>query len=170
MVSHHISRSQGNTPDQGRASRVETFDYGISRYWIADGRIAVIATEGNMRREAIDSWAEATLGLMDIWPEGQPYAHIQKLDAPGQGFTQYSRQRTQELIARLPSDRPCYTAVVLADAFINRVFGFFLRTVRHNGKQQQERVFFTLDEAQAWLLEKLDALEDEQASQHEARC
>ncbi|MFW5696465.1 MAG: hypothetical protein ACOCXR_01625 [Phototrophicaceae bacterium] len=140
---------------QDPTSQREEFDYGISRYWIEDGRICVIETQGDMRREAIDTWANAAVSLLEIWPADRPYALLHKLDSPGQGFTPYSRKRAQDIMAALPGDRVAYTAIVLADTFVNRVIGFFLRSVRHTGKEQKERVFVDMDDARHWLLDQL---------------
>lgn len=130
----------------------ETYDFGIERYYLDDGKIGVIATEGDMRRAAMDMWAEVCIDLLKTWPPGQPVYAILKLDGPKQGFTNYARQRSYNVIEAMPNDTPVYAALILKDSLVTRIMSGFLATVRR-GKRRRERIFADFDEAYNWLKE-----------------
>jgi hypothetical protein len=135
-----------------------TFDYGITHTWLVDGSILQVEAQGDMRREAIDSWANSILLALDAWPEDKPIFVLHKLDHPNQGFTPYSRKRAQDLTNAVPKDRPSYAAVVLRNNFVNTVIAFFLRSLRGRGANHEEQVFADYDAALDWLKERQTTL------------
>ncbi len=91
---------------------VEYFDYGITRTWLHGKRLAIIKTEGNMSRPAIDIWADLTIQTMQHWEAGFPMLIMHDLSSKNQGLTPYGMKRNNDIRRRIPRNGPVYIAVV----------------------------------------------------------
>lgn len=131
---------------------IEQYDYGITREYIDDGQIAVITTQGDMRRAAIDTWADLSIDTMQTWKPERPILILQNLSHKDQGITPYSRKRAEDAFKQIPS-QPLYSAIILPNSFINRVIGLFVGRQRM-GQNQESRIFTNLEDGLAWLREK----------------
>jgi hypothetical protein len=133
---------------------IEHYDFGITREWIDDGHIAVITTQGDMRRDAVDTWVNICLDTLNNWHTDRPILSIQNLSAKMQGLTPYSSRRSEDILAQIPPHKPCYIALILPNTFISRVIGLFMLARQRFNKDQESRVFTNLGEGLDWLKEK----------------
>lgn len=130
---------------------IETFDYGITREWLDGGALVVIRTQGDMRRAAIDAWAQVVQSTIDVQRERDVLAVLHDLSHPSQGFTTYSRQRALDTLAMIPKNKSAYTALVLRDKLETQLIKIFLSTLGKLLSKHQIRVFYALDDGIAWL-------------------
>jgi hypothetical protein len=134
----------------------ERYDYGISRLWLDKGQIVLIKTEGNMSRNAINTWASLLILTLQDWEKKAPIAALLDLSHPNQGLTPYTRERTAELLKHIPTNRPSYSAVVLPPTFMYRIIEMFVRTPIFRHPCHEIRVFTDKALGLAWLREKLN--------------
>lgn len=134
----------------------ERYNYGISRAWLDSGRIVLIKTEGNMSRNAINTWATLLILTMQDWDKEQALAVLHDLTHPNQGLTPYTRERTAELLKHIPNTRPMYSAIVLPATFMHRIIDMFVRTPIFRHPCHEIRVFADTESGLAWLREKLN--------------
>lgn len=136
-------------------NNVEQFSYGIERWWLDDGAIAVVKTQGDMTHDAIDAWADLLIAMLHQWANGsrRPIAFLHDLTHPNQGLTPYSRKRVNDVLAAIPDAETTFTAIVLPNTFINRIISMFVRSSPFRQNNHQTRVFTDLDTARDWLRE-----------------
>lgn len=134
----------------------EQFEYGMSRRYVHEGRIAIIKTAGDMRRRAVDAWAQLLIDTIAKWDDEQPICVIHELTSPNQGFSPYVRQQSETVFDHIPHDRPVFSAVVLPDTFINRIIGFYLRTRHNTHDNHTVRVFTDVQMSIEWMMEALE--------------
>lgn len=130
---------------------LETFGYGVKRYTIEQDRIIVIETEGNMSRAAIDTWADLTIQTLQQEDDGTPLLLLQNLSNKNQGFTPYTRKRTDDVLHNYPHRRQTRVATVLPDTFIVRLVKGVLRQRGWKATHIQERIFTSYPQALDWL-------------------
>lgn len=131
------------------------YNYGITRSFINNGQIAVVRTEGDMSRHAINTWASLLILTMQEWKSDRPLAFVHNLTHPNQGLTPYARERTIDLVQRRPKDIMVYSAVVLPRTFMHRIIDMFLRTPIFHQDGHEVRIFHAEQHAINWLEEKL---------------
>lgn len=136
-------------------NREESFNYGVSRRFVDDEQIAIIKTQGNMNPRSVDEWAAVCVDTIHQFPAPQPICVLHDLRAPSQGFSAYVRQRSEEIFAEVPSDQMAYTAIILANTFMNRIIGFYLRTRPSVAPNHQVRIFLTVEDGLNWLRNQL---------------
>lgn len=133
----------------------EVYNYGITRSYIGKNQIAIVRTEGDMSRHAINTWASLLILTMQEWKSERPLAIVHNLTHPNQGLTPYARERTIDLMKRRPEDMTVYSAVVLPRTFMHRIIDMFLRTPIFHQDGHEIRIFPTEQSAIDWLEEKL---------------
>ena len=133
---------------------LEVFDHGISREFLAEGRIVVIASQGDMRRIAVDQWANIVTETYRAWTPGQPILALLDLSAPSQTLTPYARQRADEAYDAADPDTPARGALLLKDGFAMRIISMFVRERKGRHKQSEVRIFVQRTEALRWLHEQ----------------
>lgn len=96
--------------ESSQSSDIEHLGQGVRRYWRAPC-IAVIETDGEMSRSAVDIWAEATTRTIRDYPDSYKAIYLlQNLSHPNQRLTTYSRQKTEEIYKSVILTRPLYVA------------------------------------------------------------
>ena len=133
----------------------EQFDYGITRTSIDDGAIIIVRTQGDMSRNAINTWASLIILTMQEWKSDRPLALINNLSHPQQGFTPFSQKRTQDIVDARPKDLKIYSAVVIPRTFMYSILEKFSRTLTFQQQRKNVWFFHTEEEAIEWLREKL---------------
>ncbi|MEL7435512.1 MAG: hypothetical protein AAFN11_16305, partial [Chloroflexota bacterium] len=133
------------------ACGVEIFKYGISRAFFDEGDIAVIKTEGDMSRDAINTWASLLILTMQEWDTSRPLLALHDLSHPNQGITPYTRQRAVDLMNYRPDGLKIYSALLLPNTFMSRILEMFIRTPRLQSANHHLKVFNCIDEALVWL-------------------
>ncbi len=134
-----------------QTNNTESYDYGIIRSEIADGRIIVVRTQGDMSRNAINTWASLLILTMQDWKSEQPLALLHDFRHPRQGLTPYTRERTLDVLQQRPSDLTVYSAVLLPNTFMKRIIDMFLRTPAFHKKGHTVRIFHCENQAIDWL-------------------
>jgi len=129
----------------------EHFDYGVTRYWVDDGQIAVIATEGHMNTPAINTWAEVLVDTVRNAPATHPLAICQDLTGPYQGFNAEIRERLSDLYQHLPVDHPVYSAIVLDNSTMRNIVQLYLRRRKLDRPTMNEKTFADTETALNWL-------------------
>jgi hypothetical protein len=138
------------------SNTVESYDFGICRSWLDNGRIVLIKTEGDMSRKAINTWASLLILTMQEWEKDKPLACLHDLTHPNQGLTPYTRERTADILKAIPNTRPMYSAIVLPQTFMYRIIEMFVRTPIFRHPQHEIRVFPDVESGLKWLREKLE--------------
>lgn len=147
-----------NNPPLPSDSTTENFGEGISRTWLYEKRLAVIASEGNMRREVVDIWAEAVIQTYQQWDSGWPLLVLHDLSHKNQGITPYAMRRTEDTLEALPKSDDFYgrAAIILRDGLVARVGASLVNRLRKRAKNRFEiMIFFRHELALAWLEEML---------------
>lgn len=134
---------------------VEVYSFGITRSMSKDGHITIIRTEGDMSRDAINTWASLLILTMQEWKSDRPLALLHDLTHPNQGLTPYARERTIDLVKRCPKGLIVYSAVVLPRTFMHRIIDMFLRTPIFHQPGHEICIFPAENLAIEWLQEKL---------------
>ncbi len=133
----------------------EVYKYGITRSMSKDGRVTIIRTEGDMSRDAINTWASLLILTMQEWKSERPLAVLHDLTHPNQGLTPYARERTIDIVKRRPKGLVIYSAVVLPRTFMHRIIDMFLRTPIFHQQGHEVRIFPSENLAMDWLREQL---------------
>jgi hypothetical protein len=142
----------------------EYCNYGIRLEWSPDKRIAIISTEGDMSREAVDTWAELTIRTIGRFTPGQVGYLLFNMTGPKQGYTPYAAKRTLDVYRAIPTYARGYAAIVMRDTLLIRMMTALLRREIHllRGGIVQ-KFFLDTDEAEGWLRERM-AAQDNSAS------
>jgi hypothetical protein len=133
----------------------ECYNYGISCSLLDKGQIVLIKTQGDMSRNAINTWASLIILTIQDWDKEKPLAVLHDLTHPNQGLTPYARERTAELLKHIPNTCQTYSAVVLPPTFMNRIIDMFVRTPIFRHPHHEIRVFVDTETGLTWLREKL---------------
>lgn len=130
----------------------EEHPFGIRLEWWAEGRVAVISTEGRMEQEAIDAWADLVLRVLREWPPGERAFVLFNNTGQHQGFTPYAIARTRRLYQEAPPALSGCAAIVLRPTWLMSHLRFVLQLEanRVSGRLRQ-RFFTSVDDAYAWL-------------------
>lgn len=140
----------------------ETFDYGITLNWTDDNRTAIIATEGNMSRTAVDIWAELTMRVAREWAPGQKLSVLFDMTGPQQSYTPYAAKRTMDVYKATPPTLAGDIAIVMRNTVVVRLLMLLVRREgRPFEKRLNQRFFTDIDVAHEWLLSRLPG-EDQQ--------
>lgn len=137
-------------------SNVEEYEYGIVRYWLEDERIVVVKTQGDMSRNAINTWASLLILTMQEWKSERPIAVLNDLSHPSQGLNAHSRERTIDLLNHIPKNQKVYSAVILPNTFMFRIIDMFLRQNVFRRPDYEVQVFNNQEAGVAWLRDCLD--------------
>jgi hypothetical protein len=132
----------------------EGYNYGIARSFLNDGRIVVVKTEGDMSRNAINTWASLLVLTMQEWKSEHPLAVLHDLRHPNQGFTPFARKRTLDVVKARPKHLTVYSAILLPPTFMKRIIEMFLRTPIFRQEGLYVQVFSDNEDALAWLREQ----------------
>jgi hypothetical protein len=132
---------------------VENYSYGITRSFLDGGHIVAIQTEGDMSRNAINTWASLLVLTMQEWKSERPLAVLHDLTHPNQGLTPFARERTMDVLRARPKDMEIYNAILLPPTFIYRIIEMFLRTPIFQQDGLYIEVFSRKEEALEWLQE-----------------
>lgn len=140
----------------------ETLTYGISRTYLEDGKLVVIASEGDMRREAVDFWANTVIETYRGWQQGSPLLVLHDLSHKNQGITPYAMRRTEDTLEGLPKDDDFSgrAAILIRDGLVARIGAVLVNRLRKQTHARFEiRFFFGQEAALAWLGELLPTQE-----------
>jgi len=135
-------------------SQTETYKYGITRTLIDGGRIVIVSTEGDMSRNAINTWASLLVLTMQEWDSERPLAILHDLTHPNQGLTPFARERTADVVKAQPEGLSVYNAILLPETFIKRIIEMFLRTPLLHLDARYTKIFSDREEALGWLRDK----------------
>ncbi|HEX2621924.1 MAG TPA: hypothetical protein VHL11_17325, partial [Phototrophicaceae bacterium] len=105
----------------------EVLPYGITLNWSDDDRIAIIATEGNMTRAAIDTWAELTMRVGRSWEPGQRLSMLFNMTGPGQSYTPYAAKRTVDVYRATPPGLTGDIAIVMRNTVVVQLLMILIR-------------------------------------------
>lgn len=132
---------------------VISYTYGITRYCLEEGQVLVVASEGDMSREAIDSWAGVVRETMMGYPADRHLFVVLDLSGPRQGLTPHSSYRARELYQLVVSERIVGTsvAVILRDSIIAQIISVFARQLASGRRDFHQRIFTNMEAALEWL-------------------
>ena len=133
----------------------EQYNHGITRTFIDDSALAIIRTQGNMSRDAINTWASLQVLTMQEWQSKRPIAILNNLSHPQQGLSPFARKRTQDVIKAIPDGMIVYSAVVLPKTFMYHIMDMFLRSKIFKKQTLEIQLFQTEQQAIAYLREQL---------------
>jgi|GEM_PF-1287366 len=140
------------------------------RWYTMDDVIHIVASEGNMRREAIDAWADMIREVVDYIDPDEPMFIIVDLSAPSQGFTPYGGTITRRLLQYVIERRNArsYIGMVLSNSFINQIIATFFQQIL--SRTNYRRQAFTdpeqaLDWMQSQIHEEARRASDEQSDE-----
>ncbi|HRE48426.1 MAG TPA: hypothetical protein PLD47_11940 [Aggregatilineales bacterium] len=141
---------------------METFEFGITRDFLDEGRIVVFTSAGDMRRAAVDVWFEVVKQTYASWLPGKPLFVLHDLSAPGNAMTPYLRQKAYALyeidLAHIPAGR---IAVAAPDTLLMRLMAILLRERDKRFRRNAQRIFASRGDALRWLREQRTIVERE---------
>jgi hypothetical protein len=138
----------------------EVLPYGVTLKWSDDDRIATVATEGNMARPAVDTWADLTIRVVREWTPGQHLSILFNLTGPKQGYSPYVTKRTIDVYRSAPSGLTGDVAIVMQNTIVVRLLMILVqREGQIVGGRITQRFFLDLQEAHEWLRSRLPAPE-----------
>lgn len=140
---------------QPDTDNTEQYGYGITRTLIDDNTIVIVRTQGDMSRNAINTWASLIILTMQEWDSERPLAMLHNLSHPQQGYTPFSQKRTQDIVNARPEGLKVYSAVVLPRTFMYHIIEMFSRTPIFKASGQLIKFFNTEAQAIIWLREQL---------------
>lgn len=154
------STSQGEWAGCPPEGEVITYSHGITRYCMEDGQVLVVASEGDMSREAIDAWASVVRETLLGYPADRHLFVVLDLSGPRQGLTPHSSYRARELYQMVVSERIVGTsvAVILRDSIIAQIISVFARQLASGRRDFHQRIFTNMDAALEWLHRERDTL------------
>lgn len=132
-------------------SHDDNFNFGVTRSWLDDQKIALIGTQGNMSQEAVDEWVRVVEDTFENWPGPGPVMILHDLSHPNQGVSNYALHCTRDLHRRLRPSMTAYHAAVLANIFIVRMVDVLVMQMQRLNGYHKMRLFDKQDEALAWL-------------------
>ncbi len=134
--------------DQKTTDSVERVGQYVTREWIDNKRIVIYRIYG-ITREAVDEWITSAFEIFKLWPATEPLLVVYDFsESGGLSITPYIRKRTAELAEARPE------LMGRAAVILPRTIGaqaariFVLISLKKN---RVRRVFFTVDEALAWI-------------------
>lgn len=134
---------------------IEHYSHGITSKVIDDGSIVIVRTQGDMSRNAINTWASLLVLTIQDWKSKRPIAIINNLSHARQGLTPFSRERAHDIIKAIPADKTVYGAVVLPKTFMYHIIDMFSRSNIFRKQNLEMRLFNCETQAIAWLREQL---------------
>lgn len=133
----------------------ESFAHGTTRTYMDDNQIVAIRTQGDMSRDAVNTWASLLILTMQEWKSEHPIGLLLDLTHPNQGLTPYTRERALDLMNRIPDGMTVHCAVILPGTFMYRIIEMFLRTPAFHRSGHKIEVFRSEKQALNWLREEL---------------
>lgn len=132
---------------------VETFEYGMQRYYLDDQQMVVVVGGGDMRRPSIDVWAELMVESINSAPDPAFTYMLLDLTNPNQGFTPYTSSKSNEVLHAMHPERFLYLAILYRDSVINNIIGIFLNRLMPSHPRFTYLTFKEAerDSAIAWL-------------------
>ena len=141
-------------PETTNTSAQQKLSEHVTTKHVHDGKI-IIYEVTDVRRESVDVWAKVAHDTLVNWSPDYPYLNLQDFSGVENfAMTPYVRQRAEELMEPRP-ELSGRTAIVLKKSLGSRIVSMFIRAKRVK-KARQRRLFFTQEEALAWLEEWLD--------------
>ena len=133
---------------QQKTDSVEKIGQFVTREWI-DNRRIIIYRVYSITREAVDDWIASAFEIFMAWPATEPLLIVYDFSVSGAlSITPYIRKRTAELAEARPE------LMGRAAVILPRTIGaqaariFVLISLKKN---RVRRVFFTMDDALAWI-------------------
>jgi hypothetical protein len=134
---------------------VKSADYNVR--WYRDGVIDIIASEGDMRRAAIDVWATMLREILNDKPAHDNIFIVLDLTGPKQSTTPYSMGITRQVADYVTQYRAgnTFAAVIMKNALLVGI----IRAFFHQHFASQEKLVYRLftddGEAMTWLQEQV---------------
>ncbi len=143
--------------DWPEAELIEHHPYNIRWYRMQDKPIQIIASDGDMSREAIDLWMETTKRMVEAIPQDAPFFGVMDLSGPKQGYSNYSGGKARELVEFVREYRqgPTYIAVILANSLVSQLIRVVAQVLTRTEIYTQ-RIFTNKEDAMAWLEKMID--------------
>ncbi len=134
------------------AELIEHHPYNIRWYRIKDKPIQIIASDGDMSREAVDLWVETAKKMVQATPQDVPFFGVMDLSGPKQGYSNYGGKRAKELVEFVGEYRqgPTYLAVILTNSLVSQLIRVVAQVLTRTVDYTQ-RIFTTKEEAVMWL-------------------
>lgn len=117
--------------------------------WFSEQRIVCIALQGG-RRTDVDVFCDAIIGTVTTWDKEKPLLII--YDLSHASVTPYSRKRSEDVYAAIPTDIFGRTAIVVP----HNPIGFLMKNIgqrymRVVNKRMRREFFYTRKAAIEWL-------------------
>ena len=134
----------------------ESFNFGITREWRDNPPIAIISTEGNMARDAVDEWTSVVRKTVQEWDFDTPMCILADLSSPAQGITPYSLKCAEDIYMYMAntSSSTVYLSILLRDTLLIRLTNTILRRLRARTKKIQTNFTTSREQALQWLVEE----------------
>ncbi len=126
---------------------------GVTLEWVHDRQMALLRLT-SISFEAVDAWVDTILQLLAHQSDDHPYLVVYDLSDPQVTLTPYVRARTQEVARAFPEIKG-RVAVLSPRGGAGRLLKLFVNQVMRIDRGRQMQVFFTRENAVAWLAELL---------------
>lgn len=120
-------------------------------------QITVVTIETNSR-QMVDMWYDETVRNIESAPTGTPFFTLYDFTHKQAGFTNYGRQRIEEIIEKYP-DITGYTAIILPNNILVRLFRYFVEPIiQRRQRHVVTRIFFEREVGLVWLVENYEKM------------
>ncbi len=129
----------------------EDFGYGVTLHWMGNGQIAVIETQGDMSREAIDVWADLVIRLLHQGQSDDSIFMLQDLSHKNQGVTPYGMKRNKDIQRHLSRRGAVYMAIVFRNPMLVKMAFSLIRRGTGFPENVEVKIVGTQAEGLVWL-------------------
>jgi hypothetical protein len=136
---------------------IEEFPHGVTREWLAEGRIVVHTTKHIDNDEGRAVFFTMVKETMQDWHPDQPFLQMVKFPTASMiHFTPEAREQFKEVGAS-SSHLIGRVAIILPRTFVNMALRIFInRELRKITPNTDFRIFHSADSAETWLREGLN--------------
>jgi hypothetical protein len=136
--------------------RIEKITPKLSLQWLHQDQLVLYQVQ-DTTLATVDALIESQIAVIRAWPQAKPFRMVQDLSAPAVVLSPYFRQRLDEVAdAFRERNLSGYSAVILPDSVVYRVYTTFGRMVsRRAGPGMKQAYFMDKQEALAWIEQPL---------------
>ena len=139
-------------------SKIEEINEHLKLKWLNDGQIVVFKMT-TVHREMIDVWADRYKALLTEWPSEQPLLTLHDfLETDSIIMTPHMRRRAQEFVSLRP-DVITRTAIAMQQSLFANATRIFIQTLPQSTPNRLRKIFFTREDALAWLNDELNQIQ-----------
>jgi len=134
----------------------EYFEYGITRQWLVQDRIVLLAKNDDLSRTAVDAWWQVYTETVTNWHKDRPIAIIHDLTHPTLRVTPYATKTAIRAAHYLTYFvQSAFIASVYDSTYIAQLANFVLSQRPSLRDDIHEKIFRSREDALNWIQDNL---------------